>query len=71
MRVGTKKVGIWTAVNHFKAGILDWVVDDHSGQTDPTLWSRVEQWRCFFYVTDGYKVYPQFIPDIEIFYLRA
>jgi IS1 family transposase len=23
----------------------------------------VAQWNCYFYVTDGWKVYPQFIPD--------
>ena len=23
----------------------------------------VSLWQCFFYVTDGYKVYPQYIPD--------
>ena len=23
----------------------------------------VEQSRCYFYVTDGWKVYPMFIPD--------
>ena len=22
-----------------------------------------EKWKCYFYVTDGWKVYPQFIPD--------
>ena len=23
----------------------------------------VSQWQCYFYVTDGWKVYPQFIPN--------
>ena len=23
----------------------------------------VSLWQCFFYGTDGYKVYPQYIPD--------
>jgi insertion element IS1 protein InsB len=23
----------------------------------------VESWRCYFYVTDGWPVYPMFIPD--------
>jgi IS1 family transposase len=23
---------------------------------------RVSQWQCYFYVTDGWKVYPMFIP---------
>ncbi|MEO1149180.1 MAG: IS1 family transposase, partial [Cyanobacteria bacterium J06638_22] len=26
-------------------------------------WAMVSLWHCFFYVTDGYKVYPQYIPD--------
>ena len=23
----------------------------------------MEEWKCYFYITDGWKVYPQFIPD--------
>lgn len=36
---------------------------DHSAQTFAPLWVIVGRWQCFFYVTDGLKVYPQFIPD--------
>ena len=36
---------------------------DRSAATFEKLWSLVCLWRCFFYVTDGYKVYPKFIPD--------
>lgn len=50
-------------VNHFKQGILDWVMGDHSAQTFLPLWEEVKKWRCYFYVTDGWKVYRQFIPD--------
>lgn len=57
------KIWIWTAVNHFKPGILGWVVGDHSADTFKPLWAMVSLWQCFFYVTDGFKVYPQFIPD--------
>ena len=52
-----------TAVDHFKPGILGWVLGDHSAKTFKPLWELVEQWRCYFYVTDGWKVYPMFIPD--------
>ena len=50
-------------MNHFKPGILGWVVGDHSAQTFAPLWAMVGLWQCFFYVTDGLKVYPQFIPE--------
>lgn len=54
---------MWTAVDHFKAGILAIVLGDHSAKTFKPLWDIVEKWRCYFYVTDGWKVYPMFIPD--------
>jgi IS1 family transposase len=59
------KIWIWTAVDHFKRGILDWVVGDRSAETFEPLWAKVRKWKCYFYVTDGWKVYPQFIPDGE------
>jgi hypothetical protein len=27
------------------------------------LWKIVATWKCYFYVTDGWSVYPGFIPD--------
>ena len=54
---------IWTAVDHFQKGILAWVWRDRSGQTFQPLWELVAVWNCYFYVTDGWKVYPNFIPD--------
>ena len=55
---------MWTAVNHFQVGILGWVLGDHSAQTFKPLWDEVvSKWKCYFYVTDGWKVYPMFIPD--------
>jgi len=55
---------LWTAVNHFQVGILGWVLGDHSAQTFKPLWDEVvSKWKCYFYVTDGWKVYPMFIPD--------
>ena len=59
------KVWIWTTVNHFQPGILAWAVGDRSAKTFELMWQIVSLWRCYFYVTDGYKVYPSYIPDGE------
>ena len=24
---------------------------------------KISHWNCYFWITDGYKVYPNFIPD--------
>ena len=63
--VGRKrnKLWIWTAVNHKQAGILGWAMGDRSAQTFKPLWSIIKCWQCFFYVTDGWSVYPIFIED--------
>ena len=50
-------------MNPFEAGILAWEVGDRSAKTFQKLWAMVRLWECFFYVSDGYKVYPQFIPE--------
>lgn len=50
-------------VDHFKPGILGWVLGNHSAETFEPLWEIVRKWQCYFYVTDGWKVYPGFIPD--------
>ncbi len=63
MWVKKNKIWLWTAVDHFKQGILGWVLGDHSGETFAPLWELVSLWQCYFYVTDGWKVYPNFIPD--------
>ncbi len=55
------KIWLWTAVNHFSEGILAWVLGDHSAKTFKPLWDIVCCWQCYFYVTDGWKVYPSFI----------
>lgn len=61
--VGNKpgKLWIWTAVNHKQPIILAWVVEDRSAATFQDLWSIVKCWQCFWYVTDGWLVYPPFI----------
>ena len=63
--VGKKrnKVWIWTAVNHKQAGILAWTIGARSAETFKPLWQIVKCWQCFFYVTDGWSVYPMFIED--------
>ncbi len=53
--------GNGAAVNHKQAGVLAWVIGDRSGATFKPLWEIVKCWHCFFYVTDGWKVYPMFI----------
>ncbi len=37
------------------------MLGDHSAETFKPLWDIVCRWNCYFYVTDGWKVYPQFI----------
>lgn len=40
------------------------MLGDHSAQTFKPLWDEiVSKWKCYFYVTDGWPVYPMFIPD--------
>lgn len=39
-------------------GILAWLIGDCSAATFKFLWFIVKCWHCFFYVTDGWKVYP-------------
>lgn len=36
---------------------------DHSAETFRPLWAIVATWQCYFYVTDGWSVYPGFIPE--------
>lgn len=55
-------IWLWTAVDHFRAGILGWVLGNHSGETFAPLWEIVATWQCYFIVTDGWSVYPGFIP---------
>ncbi len=61
--VGNKrhKVWLWTAVNHWRSGIIAWTIGDRSSVTFQLLWVVVKCWQSFWYVTDGYAVYPKFI----------
>lgn len=54
---------MWTTVDHFQAGILGWVLGERSAETFEPLWEIVSKWQCYFYVTDGWKVYSGFIPN--------
>jgi insertion element IS1 protein InsB len=38
------------------------ITGDHSADTFKPLWAVVATWQCYFYVTDGWSVYPGFIP---------
>ncbi|MEM9510542.1 MAG: IS1 family transposase [Cyanobacteria bacterium P01_E01_bin.35] len=61
--VGNKKnkVWLWTVVNHWKPGIILWTIGDRSSSSFQILWSTIRCWHSFWYVTDGWKVYPGFI----------
>ncbi|KAM3090090.1 IS1 family transposase [Phormidesmis sp. 146-12] len=62
--IGQKnKIWIWTVVDHFTQGILGWVLGKPSADTFRPLWAIVATWQCYFYVTDGWSVYPGFIPN--------
>lgn len=39
---------------------------DHSAQTFQPLWEQVKKWKCYFYVTDGWKVYPQILIILKV-----
>jgi len=63
--VGSKKnkIWLWTAVDHFKPGILGWVLGDHSAETFEPLWAIA--WH-YYYITDGWSVYHGFIRGDQI-----
>ncbi|WP_157867546.1 IS1 family transposase [Gloeothece citriformis] len=63
--VGKKKNKrwIWTSVDKDNQGILEYVIGDRSSDTFEGLWNKIKHWNCYFWITDGYKVYPNFIPD--------
>ncbi len=62
-------VWIWTVVDHFRSGILGWVVGDRGAETFIILWqafaphSEGESLVGYFWVSDGNPVAPGFIPD--------
>ena len=63
--IGSKKnkIWLWTAVNKHVPGVIAWVLGDRSSETFKVLWQIISCWNSYFYVTDGYPVYPCFISD--------
>lgn len=59
----TNKIWVWTSLNKDFSQILEYVIGDRSAETFKRIWSKIKHWNCYFWITDGYKVYPQFIPD--------
>ncbi len=56
-------VWFWTAVNKHVPGVIAWVLGDRSSKTFKQLLQIISCWHSYFYVTDGYSVYPCFISD--------
>ena len=56
-------------VNHWNQGIILWTVGvrsasyagERSHRTFEQIWHIVKFWNSFWYVTDGYPVYPNYI----------
>ena len=46
-------------VDHFKQGILGWILGDRSAKTFQPLWEIVGEWKCYFYVT---RTHPRSVP---------
>ena len=61
--------GIGAVVNHWTKGILLWTIGDleeireaaRSNQTFEQICQIIKCWHSFWYVTDGYPVYPNYI----------
>ena len=69
--VKKNKRWLWTVVNHFSPGILAWRLGDRSADTFEPLWQMIRGWQSFFYVTDGWLVYPRFINDCDHLVLKT
>ena len=65
------KMWLWTTANHWKPGILAWALGDRSAQTFEPLWKLIRGWQSFWYVTDGWLVYPCFINDCDHLVLKT
>jgi IS1 family transposase len=71
--VGNKKNKIWirTAVNKGFAGILAWTIGDSSAGTFKPLWKILKGWKCFFYATDSYFVYPSLLTRLTTLLVKV
>ncbi len=47
----------------FSMALLNRVLGTHSATTFRPLWELVGNWKCYFYIADGWPVYPMFFPD--------
>ena len=63
LSVKKNKIWLWTSLDKDYSGILEYVIGDRSSETFEELWDKIKNWNCYFWITDGYKVYPKFIPD--------
>ncbi len=52
-------------MNKGYAEILALTIGDSCAETFKPLWKIIKGWKCFFYATDGYVVYPQFIDETD------
>lgn len=50
-------------MNKQTPGIIAWILGNRSAETFKSLWQIISCWHSYFYVTDGYAVYPCFIND--------
>ena len=48
-----------------------WVLGDRSSETFQPLWKIIRGWKSFWYVTDGWLVYPCFINDCDHLVLKT
>ena len=69
--VKKNQIWIWTTANHSLPGILAWVLGDRCAQTFEPLWKIIRSWKSFWYVTDGWLVYPCFINDCDHLVLKT
>jgi IS1 family transposase len=63
LEVKKNKIWLWTVVNKHNPGVIAWVLGDGSSETFKLLWQIINCWHSYFYVTDGYPVYPCFISN--------
>jgi IS1 family transposase len=63
LSVKNNKIWVWTALDKERSEILEYVIGDRTAKTFEKLWKNIKHWNCYFWITEGYKVYPKFIPD--------
>ncbi|GET41987.1 insertion element protein [Microseira wollei NIES-4236] len=61
--IGQKKQALGLDSFRQEIWILEYVIGDRSAKKFAKLWKKIKHWQCYFWMTDGYKVYPKFLPD--------